>query len=484
MVNRRFFMAASAVSVSAASTGAAAQGAPAPAATGARVRRDVASPSAATDLTKYRNAVAQLVALPASDPRQWTKLAQQHINHCPHQNWWFLPWHRAYLFYFERVCQDILKDASFALPYWDWTRNPRIPGAFWSGVLAGNGMTPPISREIGPNEDIPSEFIGRDVIDRFMRDPQPLTAYSGAPNIVPGRPMQLRDPGVMGLLEATPHNNVHNQVAGTMGSMASPLDPAFWLHHANIDRLWVSWVAQHGGAIPTEPGWEAMQLESFFDPVSKKMVSEPTSRTKTLDPYGYSYDRLEKPPVVAPARTRALKLTELLPPFRLAELVQRNTHLVLASAFPDVKVNGSQQAALKTNAAFDTIVQDNIKDNAPARPVTLVLEDVEVPAGRRVAVRVFLNCKNPSIESPIDDPSYVGTVTPFGQDHHHHEGMPMDAKGVSFALDATETLNRLTSMGSYKPGAVDVALVVTSPDPKSAGAIIRPGKVALVSAGT
>jgi Common central domain of tyrosinase len=31
-----------------------------------------------------------------------------------------------------------------------------------------------------------------------------------------------------------------------MGTMASPNDPVFFLHHANVDRLCAKWQAQHG----------------------------------------------------------------------------------------------------------------------------------------------------------------------------------------------------------------------------------------------
>ena len=44
----------------------------------------------------------------------------------------------------------------------------------------------------------------------------------------------------MGMLEATPHNTVHNTIAGDMATMLSPRDPIFFLHHANIDRIWAS----------------------------------------------------------------------------------------------------------------------------------------------------------------------------------------------------------------------------------------------------
>ena len=482
MLDRRTFLAASATGVAVTPVAALAQASGAnPATPATRTRRDVSSAAAAGDLVKYRSAVAQLLALPASDPRHWTKLAQQHNDHCPHSNWWFLPWHRAYLFYFERVCQDILKDPTFALPYWDWTQNPRIPGAFWSGVLAGNGVKPPVSREIAPNEDIPSEFVGRKVIDRFLGDTQLATPFSTAPRPVPGKPMAQRDPGNTGLLEGTPHNNVHNQIDGTMGTLLSPLDPIFWLHHANVDRLWASWSALHGWATPQQPEWGALNLESFWDPVTQKSVTEPASRTKSLDPYGYVYDRLDKP-TLAP-QALAEPVGALFPSLQLSELAKLQNHVVLAAAFPTVKVNAGQMTALKTTMAFDALVQQNVKVSEPTRPVTLLLESVVIPPGRRIALRVFLNCKDPGLASPIDDPSYVGTVAPFGQEHQHGAA-PSATTGVSFALDATDTLNRLTANGSYKPGVVDVALVVTSPDPKSAGVVVRPGKVALVSTGT
>jgi Common central domain of tyrosinase len=43
-----------------------------------------------------------------------------------------------------------------------------------------------------------------------------------------------------GLLEAQPHNTVHVQVGGDPNTAAQ--DSIFWLHHANIDRLWKRWL--------------------------------------------------------------------------------------------------------------------------------------------------------------------------------------------------------------------------------------------------
>ena len=72
------------------------------------------------------------------------------------------------------------------------------------------------------------------------------------------------DGGERGLLENVPHGAVHTLVgndfdefgqlldAGWMGSFfTAGLDPIFWCHHANIDRLWEVWLA--GRRRPREP---------------------------------------------------------------------------------------------------------------------------------------------------------------------------------------------------------------------------------------
>lgn len=53
------------------------------------------------------------------------------------------------------------------------------------------------------------------------------------------------------VLEGQPHNKVHNCIGGVgaidpgpygnMTNFLSPVDPIFFLHHANMDRLWDVW---------------------------------------------------------------------------------------------------------------------------------------------------------------------------------------------------------------------------------------------------
>ena len=54
-------------------------------------------------------------------------------------------------------------------------------------------------------------------------------------------------------LEGGPHNTAHRWVGGVMATGWSPLDPLFWLHHAQVDRLWWEWAGAHPGEHPALP---------------------------------------------------------------------------------------------------------------------------------------------------------------------------------------------------------------------------------------
>jgi tyrosinase len=119
---------------------AAGQSAPASASRPGTYRRYNASRSAAGKqmLKSYAKAVRAMLALPPEDPRNWYRHAIIHTLDCPHGNWWFLPWHRGYLGWFEQICRELSGDPRFTLPYWDWTAEPRVPDGMYFDVLDPN----------------------------------------------------------------------------------------------------------------------------------------------------------------------------------------------------------------------------------------------------------------------------------------------------------------------------------------------------------
>ena len=113
-----------------------------------------------TRIEAYKSAVSAMKALPSNDPRNWTNQASIHQNHCPHQNWWFLPWHRAHLFMFEEALRrsDPPRTANVTVPYWDWSALPsgkRYPKAFEEpgSVLNHNRLRKAVCRTVSGPEN-------------------------------------------------------------------------------------------------------------------------------------------------------------------------------------------------------------------------------------------------------------------------------------------------------------------------------------------
>jgi tyrosinase len=158
----------------------------------------------------------------------------------------FLPWHRAYLYFFELALRDQQPDVT--LPWWDWTTQPSIPGAY--GQRQVNGRPNPL----------------------FAAKVDPLALKQGAKAGDKKAPTTKRFPGQPGspplptaadinqvlrlgsFLDFTHqleqlHNNVHVWVGGENGHMGdipfAAFDPIFWAHHAMIDRVWRVWQLQH-----------------------------------------------------------------------------------------------------------------------------------------------------------------------------------------------------------------------------------------------
>ena len=82
------------------------------------------------DIATYENAVQLMKGLNASNPRSWAAQAALHgtespssFNFCQHGTNHFFSWHRAYLLYFERICQELTGNSNFGLPYWNWNQN-------------------------------------------------------------------------------------------------------------------------------------------------------------------------------------------------------------------------------------------------------------------------------------------------------------------------------------------------------------------------
>jgi tyrosinase len=87
---------------------------------GLHIRKDVRQMSK-EELDRLRTAIACMYQYNEHilDERSFDYWGRIHANSCQHGWEQFLPWHRAYLYFFEQQLQDY--DENIALPYWDWT---------------------------------------------------------------------------------------------------------------------------------------------------------------------------------------------------------------------------------------------------------------------------------------------------------------------------------------------------------------------------
>ncbi|HET9767191.1 MAG TPA: tyrosinase family protein, partial [Thermoanaerobaculia bacterium] len=196
-------------------------------------------------------------------------------DQCQHQSWYFPPWHRGYLLALEaQIRAEVINlggPSTWALPYWNYFgpgTESDIPPAFTEQTLPDGTPNPLfVTARYGPNGDgnifVPIPPVNQNCLTNDI--------YTGSDAVTP--PPGFGGPqtgfshfgGTSGNLENQPHNLVHGFVGGnapdgqTWGLMSDPglaaLDPIFYLHHANIDRLWAAWNATATNTNPTTSSW-------------------------------------------------------------------------------------------------------------------------------------------------------------------------------------------------------------------------------------
>jgi tyrosinase len=151
----------------------------------------------------------------------------------------FLPWHRAYLLYFEHTARD--QDPNARLPWWDWTS----PGSQANGIPQSYSVPQLDDGSNNPLASGPMPAIGRNPARNTQRapdDPGNLPTSDDVQNL-----MSLGNFVDFTSQVQDIHDNVHGWVGGDMGVVAmSAYDPIFWSHHCMIDRVWYLWQLQNG----------------------------------------------------------------------------------------------------------------------------------------------------------------------------------------------------------------------------------------------
>jgi tyrosinase len=416
-------------------------------------RRDLGTlPSNDPIIDTYKAAVAAMKALPSSDPRNWTRQAEIHFNFCPHSNWFFLPWHRAYLLYFEQICRDLTGEKSFALPYWNWTCNRSIPAVFF-----GPSTNPLLdsTRTKGPTDTLPTSWVGPSVMSGILAEPNFLLFASGPSTT-------QRGSSTFGPLEGNPHNNVHGWISGNMGAFMSPLDPVFWCHHNMIDRVWWDWNSVMGFSNTNDPAWANFKFVANFVQPDQTPV-DVVAGAMVLGPLlFYQFDQSSITSCGISSGLRQIADAKALRKFleEGARVELRTLRRLQSSGAFEVPVGRSSSQVLRSREAVTLSEAQMPKD---AR-VLVRAEVARQPPSGEYFVRVFINRPDATAETSTEDPHYAGSFGFFHDERMPHPGGNGHGNAL-FLVDATETIRRLRGMDRIRSGGEMTVQVVPIPMP-------------------
>ncbi|WP_312076764.1 tyrosinase family protein [Chryseobacterium sp.] len=393
-------------------------------------------------------------------------ITDKYWNQCQHQSWYFVPWHRGYLMALEIQIRAIVMELNgpedWALPYWNYfgsEKENKIPPAFTQQFLDDGTPNPLfVSERHGPDNDGNIYIkLFKDGKPRVTQNCEHKTVYTGIQNCFGGPETEFSHYGKIfpeESLETNPHNFVHNDVGGVAsgneGIMSDPdtaaLDPIFYLHHCNIDRMWASWNAR-GNTNPIQKEWLGGPKEigerEFVMPVinGNEWVYTPND-VKNLDLLDYSYDNVETKTEILTADNTFERLKNLgiqipndvdLNQNTMDNNNDKQTELVGANqgAF-EVKNTASNVKVNFSDTAFKKVTKSFLKASVTEIPdrIYLVLENVKG------------NINANTLEVSVND-QHAGFISLFGLRNASLGDSHGGRNGLSFSLDITQIIDQL-----------------------------------------
>jgi tyrosinase len=277
----------------------------------------------------------------------------------------------------------------------------------------------------------------------------------------------------VGLLENVPHGAVHSLVgndydragrlvrAGWMGSFyTAGLDPVFWLHHANIDRLWQVWLdLDPAHRNPTgDPAWE--DTEFSFPRAGGGLHTWSIGEVLDTASLGYEYASTAAPTAVAQPVTPSL---DGGPDIGLGEVT-------MPEPLPPQVIGTTVDVPLATSEAVDVQLSAPADLGFAAEPggepagdgrVFLRLEGVTGTAAAPV-YEVYLNV--PPGEAPTAHPELrAGFFSTFGLVEASQSDEIHDGTGLTTVLDVTPVRDVLAQNGRWDPGRLQVSFSPVAP---------------------
>lgn len=400
-------------------------------------------------------------------------------DNCQHGSWYVLPWHRMYVYRMEEILRAAIVAGGgpedWALPYWNYGLGGEyatVPPAFRSPEFEDEeNALYTTERAAGINTGLelpPGAITAAAALARPI--------YIGAAEFGGGAVGPEKMAGEKGVLERRPHDSVHSNVGGWMSRLnTAALDPVFWIHHANIDRLWHVWREDGEHTDPAEAEWLEQEFP-FFDAAGEEVMTKCEDVTDT-EALGYEYGP-EAPPPISPIETGTAVAT-IFPGgegVTSPELIGATTEpITLVGEAVDVEIPIDAEAA---------------GELASGQRVYLNVENIEGEDNPGTAYGIYVDvppdANQEALDSHlVDSLSFFGierSEEPFNDQHPHGMRSAIDISAIAHAMADREEWAGAALRVSLKPlmlQAPTAELESLIPDPAHPETPITIGRISV-----
>jgi hypothetical protein len=411
------------------------------------------------EIDSIRAGVKAMKGKPESDPTSWVYQAKMHgvlgtvigpQNNCQHAQFFFLSWHRMYVYYFERILRNASNNPNLTLPYWNYTDvavQRVIPEAYRLPADASNSLYDGTREAIyNAGSALPEPVVQYNPAfqaTNFTTTTQGATSFGGMTSWLTAHEA---DASGKGLLEQTPHDTVHATIGGDMGAVeTAALDPIFWLHHANIDRLWDRWIALgNGRENPISNGPWMNQVFFFFDEFGAQVSLTGSQILDTALQLNYRYD--DSIPLDLSARATPRRSTGPNPPQE--KIIA--SEVLAAQKQPTTLTKKRTVVSLDFQPGKKRSLLRSFQNRFKNEKVVLQIKGIKFDEPVGVTYLLYLNLPGSVPDPDHNNPYFVGALGFFGRTGPSANSSHGAPAGFTNNYDITQVLLRLGDVSNVR----------------------------------
>lgn len=427
-------------------------------------------------IAKFSRAIQLMKNLPADDPRNFTQQANVHCAYCNgtydqvgfpdlelqvHNSWIFLPFHRCYLYFFEKILGKLIDDPTFAMPFWNWDTagGMRLP-AFYAATssplydrLRDSNHQPPTMIDLDYNGVDSNISDGQQVSQNLTIMYRQMVSNSRTARLFFGSPYRSGDEPDQGpgSIENIPHGPVHVWTGDrrqpnfeNMGNFYSAArDPMFYAHHSNIDRMWSLWKTIPGGRRQDITDRDWLDSSFVFYDENAQMVKIKVRDVLDNAKLGYEYQSVDIPWLTS------------RPTPRVSKAVRQMKKLTVANAADDNVSTSDAVFPAKLDKVISVMVKrpkkKRSKKEKEEKEEILEIRKIELPADAFVKFDVFINDEDDEPKSRPDQSEFAGSFVNVPHKHNESDHGKKKKKNkkikTRLSLSLTDILEDLDAEG-------------------------------------